>query len=233
MAEAHLNILSRDPDLDLDLAEQYLLSTCFPQGNCAGGPDDLALQFIRDEGIPDEACYPFTATNSECSARCTDWASRLAYVPNMYSDTTPSAAEIKYAISHYGPVIIRMGIGLQFGGDFDSNGIYRCLTDVGYNHSVVAVGYDDAGEYWIAKNSYGTGFGTDGFFKIGYGECGVESNLVSWVQSPMPYHEQVFLPLVGWGEMTGPQAVLNGGFEQGARYWTEFSSNGYRLDHAR
>ena len=156
VAEAHLNILSRDPDLDLDLAEQYLLSTCFPQGNCAGGPDDLALQFIRDEGIPDEACYPFTATNSECSARCTDWASRLAYVPNMYSDTTPSAAEIKYAISHYGPVIIRMGIGLQFGGDFDSNGIYRCLTDVGYNHSVVAVGYDDAGEYWIAKNSYGT-----------------------------------------------------------------------------
>lgn len=229
VAEAQQNIINRNPDLDPDLSEQYLVSTCFPDGNCQGGQDNIALQFIRDDGIPDEACYPLTGTNTECSGRCTDWASRLKFVPNAYSDTSPSPVEMKYAISHYGPLMIRMGIGDPFKGGFDSNGIYRCEIDFGFNHSIVAVGYDDAGGYWIAKNSYGTGFGDDGYFKIGYGECGVETNLVSWVQSQLPYHEQVFLPFTILGYMQSPQPVLNGGFEQSSAHWVEYSSNGYDL----
>jgi len=72
-----------------------------------------------------------------------------------------------------------MGIGSYYGGDFDGDGIYRCTNPngPGINHGVIIAGYNDAGAYWIVKNSWGTYFGDGGYFKVGYGECGIESDV--------------------------------------------------------
>lgn len=44
------------------------------------------------------------------------------------------------------------------------------------NHAVLAVGYgvDDGIHYWLNKNSWGTSWGDDGYFKIELGKnmCG-------------------------------------------------------------
>ena len=53
----------------------------------------------------------------------------------------------------------------------------------GVNHQVVIVGYKDdssvsSGGYWICKNSWGTDWGDDGFFKIAYGDCQIESHII-------------------------------------------------------
>ena len=42
-------------------------------------------------------------------------------------------------------------------------------------HCVCIIGYDDAQKCWIAKNSWGKGWGEQGFFRIGYGECGIDA----------------------------------------------------------
>jgi hypothetical protein len=41
------------------------------------------------------------------------------------------------------------------------------------NHAICVIGYDDTQNCWICKNSWGTNWGEDGFFKIAYGECGI------------------------------------------------------------
>jgi len=44
VVEAAHNIAGGNPDLDLNLSEQYLVSDCLSYNNCCGGRHDTALQ---------------------------------------------------------------------------------------------------------------------------------------------------------------------------------------------
>jgi parallel beta-helix repeat protein len=196
--EAMHNIRYNNPSLDLDLSEEYLVSDCFPSGTCCGGWPYLALQYVKEEGVPDETCMPYVdgsgcscslwgcsgscnhhsggeCSDVACSDRCADWQSRLVridtlgYVPN-------NSETIKEYIIGKGPLSVVMGIGSDYGGYWDGD-IYRCTNDSGTNHALVVVGYNDAGGYWIIKNSWGTDWGDNGYFKVGYHECNIENRV--------------------------------------------------------
>ncbi|HUU44481.1 MAG TPA: C1 family peptidase [Acidobacteriota bacterium] len=166
-AEAAKNISSGNPDLDLDLSEQYLVSDCFGHGDCDGGVSSYALEFIRDSGIPDEACFPYTATDGPCSDRCGDWESRLVYIAEtawLYGENDI----LKLTLINIGPV----AVGLDVGNWWSDGDVLRCDGPPSGGHVVVIVGYDDVQGCWIAKNSYGVSI-NDGYLKIGYSECGI------------------------------------------------------------
>jgi hypothetical protein len=76
-----------------------------------------------------------------------------------------------------------MGVGSGYGGGFDAQGVYRCTNDSGANHAVIIAGYSNAGGYWIVKNSWGATWNGDGYFKVGYGECAIET-WVYYVDTP-------------------------------------------------
>ncbi|MBN1305663.1 MAG: DUF333 domain-containing protein, partial [Anaerolineales bacterium] len=189
VTEAAWNIAGSNPELDLDLSEQYLVADCSDAGSCCGGWHDNALAFIRDGGIPDESCMPYADANCSCfgtgvcnctykvdgcservcSDRCTDYLNRLVTVSEFgYVGSDP--ANIKQALIDIGP----LAVALRMSGSFDNEGIYRCEPDYPTNHVIAIVGYDDAGGYWIARNSWGASWNGDGYFKVGYGECSIE-----------------------------------------------------------
>ncbi|MFH1403661.1 MAG: C1 family peptidase, partial [Candidatus Altiarchaeota archaeon] len=45
-------------------------------------------------------------------------------------------------------------------------------------------GSNNQGNYWIAKNSWGTGWGQGGYFKIAWGEVGIDSELLLVAKPP-------------------------------------------------
>jgi parallel beta-helix repeat protein len=45
-------------------------------------------------------------------------------------------------------------------------------------HWITIVGFDDAQKCWICKNSWGTYWGERGWFRIKYGECGIENHAI-------------------------------------------------------
>lgn len=203
VVEAMYNI--RGHGFNLDLSEEYLVSGSLAHdesNNCCGGWTDEALAYVRDSGVPDEACLPYVdggaggcscstsscgsnctyRTGDECSDRrysadrCTDWQSRLRKI----SDTGTVANDqdaIKQKLVAVGPLAVSMCIGTTCGGYYDGE-IFKCSGASDVDHGVVVVGYDDAGGYWIVKNSWGVGFQDQGYFKVGYGQCLIETGVL-------------------------------------------------------
>ncbi|WP_077800216.1 C1 family peptidase [Streptomyces sp. JHA26] len=166
----------RAPFLPTDLSEAHAF---YGYGREAGAtcetgwlPEPL-LEKARDSGITFEDYFPYTDRNQDSSKLNPDWPNRHAKVVNWTNDTNDPAA-IKRDIATYGSVVTCFYVYQDFfsyGG-----GVYRRQTDtLAGGHCVSLVGYDDAQACWIAKNSWGTDWGEQGFFRIGYGECGIES----------------------------------------------------------
>jgi hypothetical protein len=68
--EAAYNVSENNPDLDLDLSEEWLNSNASAAGSCCGGWHSTALDDIRDFGVPDEACLPWDVSyygTGDCS----------------------------------------------------------------------------------------------------------------------------------------------------------------------
>jgi len=194
VSEAVHDIYWNDPDLNLDFSEQVFASSgegpCYGWG-CNPGGSTNALNFMIC-GIVDEACFPYTASGSTpCSDMCTDWLDRLNYIDGYDYNVPTDPDSMKRAIVQRGPLSVNMAydFGAVEWGYFDGD-VYRCdEAHGGYdiNHAVVIAGYDDAGSYWIVKNSYGTGWGDNGYFKVGYGECSIQGNPIVAIFTNKPF----------------------------------------------
>jgi len=169
--EAKIKIENNSPSINPDLSEQDILS-CSGIGGCGGGVPVIVLWYAKGTGVVDEACFPYTATDyltNPCSNRCSDWPSRLTKIAGYLgvpSDTTMA----KQYLIYKGPFITIMAMD----GGFDSHGIYTCGTSNPLqDHAVVVVGYNDTGGYWIIRNSWGSSWNGDGYFKMYYGNCSI------------------------------------------------------------
>lgn len=171
-AEAKVNIARGDPDFDPDLSEQYLVS-CSSAGSCGGGYSLAAADYMSKVGTVDEDCFQYSASDESCSNKCATSERRLWAMDN-YAYSIVGTENVKTALVEKGPLMASMCFGC--GGYFD-NGIYKCSDATTINHAVVIVGYgsDASGDYWIVKNSWDSTWGDNGYFKVGVGECYIDT----------------------------------------------------------
>lgn len=157
-----------------DLSEQTVLS-CSYGGTCEeGGYPRIALQYIQSNGVPPESCYPYSETNGNCSDKCNSPAflERITTVPSVSLWGAGTVNNIKAQLQE-GPLVVRMLIPDGFSDFFDSNptGIYDYSggpVSESNGHIVLLVGYDDALQCFKVKNSWGTSWGDNGYFRIAY-----------------------------------------------------------------
>lgn len=161
---------------DFDLSEQTLVS-CSGAGNCGGGYLNKAADFVRRTGIPAESCFPYSAADEKC-VPCASWMSKTVKITSYSSYSNKSIAILETALQK-GPIASAMDIYSDF-YDYKS-GIYQRTAGSTYKggHGVVIVGYNHTAGYWICKNSWGTGWGEDGFFRIRMGNSKIGSYCTS------------------------------------------------------
>jgi C1A family cysteine protease len=183
--EAKFEINRHQPDLDLDLSEQHLIS----DGCCGnvhrGGWEMDALNFLVSDGITDEATLRYMGRNAS-----PDWpltgTHLLFQATNVdtFIDGGYSTANIKNVLREEGPLVAAVSAAHDWftPPDLAPLGYENPLgTDPSYvdplggtNHAVAVVGYVDDGDvdtggYWIVKNSWGTRWGDDGYGYVKYG----------------------------------------------------------------
>jgi len=156
---------------ECDLSESQLFFC--GGGSCGSGwTNAKSSSFVTTTGVVDENCFPYQPYTLQCSDKEDNWRSRLVKVKT--SSTALGQLNIKDAIITYGPVLVDFTVYTDFG--FYRSGIYEHVSGSAEGgHAVAIVGYNDDPGYWICKNSWGKGWGEDGFFNIKYGECGLDN----------------------------------------------------------
>jgi C1A family cysteine protease len=180
--EAVGRYVNRRPTLPVDLSEAHLFFCHGPAtgASCANGWwPDRACNAARDSGVAFEDYFPYTAQQQACAVNA-DWPNHMAKI-NAWQYLTSNPAGMKEHISTYGAVIACLVVYQDFFSY--SSGVYRHVSGgVAGGHCVSLIGYDDAGGYWIGKNSWGTGWGEGGYFKIAYGQANIEGYQTVGVQ---------------------------------------------------
>jgi hypothetical protein len=107
-----------------------------------------------------------------CSDTCSDWQDRAKKISN-WNWVASNRPSIKSALVGYGPLVVGFEVYTDF--FYYTGGVYHHTWGVlEGGHCVTLVGYNEDQDYWICKNSWGSGWGENGYFRIGYGECGIE-----------------------------------------------------------
>ncbi len=169
--------LYNKPNENINLSEAHLFyCIAKSQGrHCRNGwwvPP--SLNATRDIGITAEACFPYTGGDQPCKLR-SDCKNNLTKIGSWHD--IKSTSDMKTWLSTKGPLVACYTVY----SDFFSyrSGIYRHVSGaVRGGHAVSCVGYNDSQRYWIMKNSWGSSWGENGYFRIAYGQCGIDS--VMW-----------------------------------------------------
>lgn len=174
--ESRIMVWSLDSSLNPDYSEQFLVS-CSDAGTCDGGWDSYAQDYMQTIGVPEESCFPYDASDDTCRP-CPGCNNRQVKIESWHwidGDYMSTNVEFIKSALMRGPVTTFMIIHEDF--LYYSGGIYQHVYGIeDGGHCVCIVGWDDTTSppCWIVKNSWGTGWGEMGFFKIKMGVNEVE-----------------------------------------------------------
>lgn len=157
------------PEPDLDLSEQYIVSCDSSNYGCDGGYMYPAYDFLRDTGVPDEECYRYLARDADTGAPCENACIEPALVNIDYWSRIPTDVDFLKAAVYEHPLTVAFYVYQDF--SYYTGGVYKYVWGPLYGgHAVCVVGWNNRGKYFIAKNSWGTGWGESGYFNIAYSE---------------------------------------------------------------
>jgi len=152
---------------------------CGNAGSCSGGDHISVYRYAHTTGLVDETCNNYQAKDQTCSpvnlcgtcspgGACVSIPSPKRFLVGDYGKIPATVTAIKAEIFSRGPV--SCGIDATRGLEDYKGGIYQeYLPNWRINHiiSIIGWGVDSTGvDYWIVRNSWGTPWGEDGFFRI-------------------------------------------------------------------
>ncbi|RKX25659.1 MAG: hypothetical protein DRP45_05410 [Candidatus Zixiibacteriota bacterium] len=166
----------------VDLSEQWLVS-CNSQGyGCDGGflvHGYHKFKFPSTDpcgghGAVLEADFPYVEAEPPCDCPYDHhyYIQSWAYVSG--ASGVPTVAQLKQAIYDYGPISVSIHVGDIMDGY--SGGVFNACEVGPIDHAVALVGWDDnqgTEGIWFLRNSWGVGWGEDGYMRIEYGCCSV------------------------------------------------------------
>jgi C1A family cysteine protease len=160
----------------LSLSEQEIVDCDKTSYGCRGGWQSHAFTWLESHGAELETDYPYTARDGTCK-----WSSSKAQfeVTGYKNVPSNSVSALKAAIAQQ-PVTVTIEADKSVFQQYRSGVLNSTSCGTQLDHAVAAVGYGSEGgqDYYIVRNSWGTGWGDQGYIKIaaveGQGICGIQ-----------------------------------------------------------
>lgn len=182
--QATTSTLSALPDLS-----EYQLFHCNSQfASCSfGWWPSTSASVIANSGFWDETCLPYVPADyaGYCSQNTCAPSANYKTLGNAVPVQLGTLDEMKVHMMNYGPIFTIFNVCLDWWNWDFTKPWPGCSRDTGWNgHSVMCYGWDDNMPNGVSstavgaifcKNSWGSGWGDRGFFKMAYGADGILS----------------------------------------------------------
>lgn len=159
----------------VSFAEQQFLDCDTTDSGCGGGLEYQGWNFFKnqDQGICTESSYPYKGRNGRCQESSCSVGLPAGSIAGVTHVQSGSASSLKSALNSR-PVAIGIQAD-QAAFQFYSGGVLTGQCGQALDHSVLAVGYDTGGDYWLVKNSWGSSWGESGYVKLSMSgdKCGI------------------------------------------------------------
>jgi C1A family cysteine protease len=151
-------------------------------GTCQGGWYGPVFEYLKTNSAALESEVPYKSRESGCVTAGTNKYRITAWGYVKPDAGIPSVRQMKEALCKYGPLAACVKVTEAFqaykSGVFDE--FTECNGERDINHAITIVGWDDAKESYLIKNSWGTGWGDNGYVWIKYG-CNNIGYGAAWV----------------------------------------------------
>ena len=181
---------------DINLSPQVLLSCDKQHRGCSGGWPLLAFKYMNESGITDETCSPYLArgyrNGVDCSdeiicktcgsnKKCGPVKEYNKYFVYDYGFVT-GEKDMMEEISAWGPIACSVSVTPKL-INYTGGILHDETGRKSFDHEVEITGFGEENgvKYWEIRNSWGTNWGEDGFFKLerGVNSLAIETNC-SW-----------------------------------------------------
>lgn len=173
-------LIKKETGKTVDLSEQQIIN-----GSTDWAPSGIssvnAMKYMKEHGLASEETLPYQDKRTEdMPAGPADFVlADYQYVITGKLALNDKITTIKQAVLEHGPVATNMIFFQDLDRHREGVYIHDGKSPEQGGHWVVIVGWEDDpavqnGGYWICRNSWGEGWAEHGYFKIAYGECGVD-----------------------------------------------------------
>lgn len=169
----------------LSISEQQLIDCSMKYGNagCNGGLMDNAFEYATDAIMCLEEDVPYEAKVDWDVGECKGGCKGQVELDGCTDVPANNQTALKIAVSQQ-PVSVAIEADTDVFQSYTSGVITSASCGTNIDHGVLVVGYgeEDGIKYWLLKNSWGTSWGDEGYFKIlrdekdtTEGVCGIAS----------------------------------------------------------
>lgn len=154
-----------------ELSEEQLLdcNTAYPQSGCDGGVVYYAFQYLQSHYIEKNSSYAYSSYYNTNTKSCKyDSSKGVGGVKTIYAVTQDESCMASY-VQQNGPIYV--GVNADAWSAYSGGVMSAAACGYGViNHAVQIVGVSIPGKYWILRNTWGNGWGENGYIRLQYGK---------------------------------------------------------------
>jgi Papain family cysteine protease len=159
---------------NLSIQELVDCDTAADQG-CIGGNPLLAFYFIHRYGLTTWSQYPYVGYEDECHAK---WVSRPIAKAKAWGVVSPNHEDhMELVLRYIGPIAVGVNAADRSFLAYQDGIFENPYCHQAANHALLITGYGQEStedgklvKYWIARNSWGVGWGENGYVRVKRGD---------------------------------------------------------------